>query len=203
VDARANLRVLRVRLPDNPGVPGSHSRPLRLPGRRLVTTFAAAVTSYAAITTLGPPARAITVATRDEATPCWAEQIDVTASPTQGAVGHRALTLTFSLVGGEPCTLTGYPGVDSGTGGPAIHAEPTPRGYMGGLPPSVDAPPSVLLSISTQGQAIVEGVADDGTGNACPSYTDLNVSPPDINMVFTVPATIDACQLQVHPVTEG
>ena len=139
----------------------------------------------------------------DEGTPCWGEQISVTASPTEGAVGHRAVILTFSLVGGEPCTLTGYPSVDSGAGGPVIHAEPTPRGYMGGLPPAVDVPPSVILSVSTQGQAIVEGMAVDGSGNACPSYTDLRVSPPDIGLVFTVPATIDACQLQVHPVTAG
>ena len=81
---------------------------------------------------LGPPAWAVPV--EDEATPCWAEQIAVSAAPTQDAVGHRALTLMFSLAGGaEPCTLTGYPWVDSGTGGPAIHAEPTLRGYMGGL----------------------------------------------------------------------
>ena len=80
------------------------------------------------------------------------------ASPTQGAVGHRALTLIFSLAGGAgPCTLTGYPGVDSGTGGPLINAEPTLRGYMGGLPANVDVPPTVTLSISTQAQAIVEG----------------------------------------------
>lgn len=172
-------------------------------GRRLVATFAAAATGYAVGTLLGPPARAVPIVTGDEGTPCWAEQIDVTASPTQGAVGHRAVTLTFSLVGGEPCTLTGYPWVDSGTGGPAIHAAPTPRGYMGGLPSSVDEPPSVILSISTQAQAIVEGMAVDGSGNPCPGYTDLRVSPPDINMMFTVPTTIDACQLQVHPVTQA
>jgi Protein of unknown function (DUF4232) len=156
---------------------------------------------YAAITTPGPPARAVPFATGDEATPCWAQQIAVTASSTQGAAGHRAVTLTFSLVGGEPCTLTGYPWVDSGTGGPGIHAEQTLRGHMGGLPPAVDVPPSVPLSISTQGQAIVESMAVDAGDTACPSYTDLHVTPPDVSLVFTVPATIDACQLQVHPVT--
>jgi hypothetical protein len=46
-------------------------------------------------------------------------------------------------------------------------------------------------------------MAVDGSGNPCPGYTDLHVSPPDISTAFTVPATIDACQLQVHPVTEG
>jgi Protein of unknown function (DUF4232) len=128
----------------------------------------------------------------------------VSASPTQSAVGHRSLTLIFTLAGGgEPCTLTGYPGVDSGTGGPPIHAQPTLRGYMGGLPADVDVPPTVVLSLSTQAQAIVEAMAVDASGNQCPSYTDLAVSPPDIVQVIDVPAGIDACVLEVHPVTAG
>jgi hypothetical protein len=181
-------------------MPGAHVRPPRRPARRLVPSFAAAATGYAATLALGPPASAVPV--EDEATPCWAEQVAVSASPTQGAVGHRALTLIFSLAGGaQPCTLTGYPWVDSGTGGPAIHAERTLRGYMGGLPASVDVPPTATLSISTQAQAIVEGMAVDDSGNPCPSYTDLRVNPPDTSVVFTVPAAIDACQLEVHPVT--
>jgi hypothetical protein len=153
---------------------------------------------------LGPSAWAAPPDTIDEPTPCWAEQIAVNATPTQGAVGHRALTLIFALAGGgQPCTLTGYPGVYSGNGGPPIQAEPTLRGYMGGLPADVNVPPTVILSVSTQAQATVEGMAIDGSGNPCPTYTEVGVSPPDILQVFTVPATIDACTLQVHPVTAG
>jgi len=169
-----------------------------------------AATSYAATALVGPPAWAEPADSVDQPAPCWSEQVAVSASPTQGAAGHRGLTLMFTLAGGaDPCTLTGYPGVDSGTGGPAIHAQPTPRGYMGGLPAGVDVPPSVILSLSTSGQAVVEGVEGvegpgfDAEGNACPTYTDLAVSPPDIIQVFTVTATIDACRLEVHPVTAG
>ena len=140
----------------------------------------------------------------DEATPCWGEQVAVSASPTDAAVGHRAVTLTFSLAGGaDPCTLTGYPSIDSGAGGPLIHAKPTLRGYLGGLPQGVNAPPTVTLSISSQGQAIVEGLATDSKGNQCPSYTELRVNPPNTTVVLTVPATIDSCELQVHPITAG
>ncbi|WAC94164.1 DUF4232 domain-containing protein [Mycobacterium sp. Aquia_213] len=149
---------------------------------------------------LGPHASAVPVG--EQAEPCRSEQVAVTASPTQGAVGHRSLTLAFSLAGGaEPCTLTGYPAIETGTGGPDIHAKPTPRGYMGGLPSSVDVPPTVTLSLAGQGQAIVEGLAVDGQGNPCPNYTALRVNPPNTIIVLTVPATIDACELQVHPVT--
>lgn len=128
----------------------------------------------------------------------------MSASPAQGAAGHRSLTLIFTLAGGgEPCTLTGYPGVDSGTRGPPIHAEPTLRGYMGGLPAGIDVPPTVTVSLSQQAQAIVEGMATDAAGNQCPDYTDLAVTPPDIVQVATVPVSIDACALQVHPITAG
>nr|WP_232078792.1 DUF4232 domain-containing protein [Mycobacterium florentinum]BBX80179.1 hypothetical protein MFLOJ_39660 [Mycobacterium florentinum] len=149
---------------------------------------------------LAPHASAVPVG--DEAEPCRSEQVAVTASPTQGAVGHRSVTLMFSLAGGaEPCTLTGYPAIETGGGGPDIHAKPTLRGYMGGLPSDADVPPTVTLALAAQGQAIVEGMAVDGMGNPCPSYTALRVNPPNTVIVVTVPATIDACELQVHPVT--
>ncbi|BBX63848.1 hypothetical protein MSAS_30220 [Mycobacterium saskatchewanense] len=152
----------------------------------------------------GPPARAVPFDTGDQPTPCWSDRIAVNASPIQAAVGHRAVTLYFSLASGvEPCTLTGYPGVDTGDGGPLLHGEPTPRGYMGGLPVGVEVPPTVTLSLSTQAQAVVEGVAIDRDGNLCPTYTGLLVTPPDAGQVFSVAAPIDACSLQVHPVTAG
>lgn len=157
---------------------------------------------YATAALLGWAASAMPLESGDEATPCRSEQVAVTAAPAEGAVGHRAVTLTFALAGGaEPCTLTGYAWVDSGAGGPPIHAQPTLRGYLGGLPAGADVPPTVLLSISSQGQAIVEGMAMHGSGAACPTYTDLRVNPPDTEVVLTVAATIDACDLQVHPIT--
>ena len=176
-------------------VPRRIGRPARL---------AALVAGYAVAAAQGSPAWAVPLDTADEPPPCWSDEVAVSASPVQAAVGHRSVTLLFTLAGGaEPCTLTGYPGVDSGDGGPLIHAEPTPRGYMGGLPADVDEPPTVTLSIATQGQAVVEGVAVDGDANPCPTYTSLLVYPPDISQTYTVPAAIDACSLQVHPITAG
>ncbi|BCI84904.1 hypothetical protein NIIDMKKI_01100 [Mycobacterium kansasii] len=84
-----------------------------------------------------------------------------------------------------------------------IHAQPTLRGYMGGLPASVTVPPTITVSLSQQAQTVVESIAFDAGGNRCPTYTDLLVNLPDTPVVFTVPATIDACQLQVHPITEA
>lgn len=170
----------------------------------MALSLAAAATAYAATGMLMPSAWAEPSDAIDQPTPCWSEQVAVSASPTQAAVGHRGVTLLFALAGGaDPCTLSGYPGVDSGAGGPLIHAQPTPRGYLGGLPSGVEVPPTVTLSLSSQGQAVVEGMAVDADGNPCPGYTDLVVSPPAIMQVFTVPAALEACRLEVHPVTAG
>ncbi|MCV7352990.1 DUF4232 domain-containing protein [Mycobacterium parmense] len=149
------------------------------------------------------PAWALPADGTDGPTPCWSDQIAVSASPAQAAMGHRGLTLLFTLAGGaEPCSLTGYPGVDARAGGPPAHARPTPRGYLGGLPAGVDVPPIVTLSLSTSAQAVVEGTAATD-GGPCPTYAELLVNPPDTMAVFTVPVAIDACELEVHPVTAG
>ncbi|ORV70157.1 DUF4232 domain-containing protein [Mycobacterium gastri] len=148
-----------------------------------------------------PPAAA---APADQPPPCSAGQLIVSAGQPQAAVGHRAITLTFALADDAmPCTLTGYPDVDSGAGGPLIYAEHTLRGYLGGLPANVGVPPTVTLTQSQPAQAIVEGTAIDGNGNPCPTYTELRVTPPGAASAVTVPTGIEACQLQVHPVVLG
>lgn len=138
----------------------------------------------------------------DDQPSCTAAQIVVTALPLRAGAGHRGVPLEFSLTpGSAPCTLTGYPGVDSSAGGPPIHAQRTLRGYLGGLPEDVDAPPTVTLAPGSPAEAIVEGVAVDADGNPCPTYTGLWVTPPDTSGTVGVPVVIDTCELQVHPVT--
>lgn len=177
------------------------TRPPHRRFRRSVAGFAVATTTLAA-PVLGPAAWAAPADTDDEPTPCKADQIAVGASPTRGAVGHRALTLVFSLASGAmPCTLTGYPEVESDAGGPFIRAEPTPRGYLGGLPAADAVPPTATLSLSQQAQAIVESVAVNADNNPCPTYTELRVNPPNTNQLFTVAVPVDSCHLQVHPIT--
>ncbi|MFE3226196.1 DUF4232 domain-containing protein [Nocardia sp. NPDC059228] len=133
---------------------------------------------------------------------CGAGQVDVTADVMSPATGHRGVKLTFSLAAGAaPCTLTGYPGVDTGAGGPLLHADRTPRGYMGGLPQGSDEPPTATLESNRPGTAVVEGIAVDASGNHCPLYTNLQVTPPNSTDTRTVAVTIDSCALHVHPVT--
>jgi hypothetical protein len=152
-----------------------------------------------ATATVGATIALPSTAHADQPPPCSSGQVAVSASWAPPGLTHRAVLLTFTLTpGAAPCTLTGYPGVDSGAGGPLIHAQRTLSGYLGGLP--ADVPPTVTVSESQQAQAVVEGMAVDANGNQCPTYTDLRVTAPDTTDTVTVPATIDTCQLQVHPI---
>jgi Protein of unknown function (DUF4232) len=160
-----------------------------------ITTLVAIATATVATTIALPP-----TAHADPTPPCSSGQVQVSNGGEQAASGHRELLLMFSLAAGAgPCTLTGYPGVDSGTGGPLIHADRTMSGFMGGI--RAEAPPTVSLTPSQPAYAVVEGVGFDiTTGSGCPTYTDLRVTPPDTTQTITVPAGIDTCELQIHPV---
>jgi hypothetical protein len=93
----------------------------------------------------------------------------------------------------------GYPGVDTGDGGPLLHAERTPSGFQGGL--RTDELPTVTVAADQPQYAVVEGVAVDRNdyNRLCPTYTQLLVTAPDTTETFTVPVGIDTCELQVHP----
>jgi hypothetical protein len=153
----------------------------------------AAVTAAA---TVGLPA----VAHADPAPPCATGQVRVSNGGEHRQSGHRAVVLTFRLApGAQPCTLTGYPGVDSGGGGPLLHADRTLNGYMGGL--DTDDLPTLTVSQYQPATALVEGVAVDRDDpyRLCPTYTDLLVTPPDTTESTTIPIWMDTCELQVHP----
>ncbi|WP_081290952.1 DUF4232 domain-containing protein [Mycobacterium asiaticum] len=165
---------------------------LRIPALLVASTFAAA----ASCPVVGHA--------DDSAPPCQSGQVVVGASRTQAAATHRAVLLTFELASyAPPCTVTGYPGVDSGIGGPQLQAQRTLRGYLGGLPTSVGEPPTITLAMASPAYAVVESVAVDGTGGPCPSYSSLRVTPPDNTDTQDVPVTIDGCALQVHPIGSG
>ena len=138
----------------------------------------------------------------DQTPPCASGQVQVTNDGRDSASGHREVTLMFSLApGAAPCTLTGYPGVDSGAGGPLLHAKRTLSGFMGGLRGPAVTPPTITLSPSQPAYAVVEGVGFDiKTGSGCPTYTDLQVTPPDTTDTVTVPGGFDTCELEIHPV---
>jgi hypothetical protein len=158
--------------------------------------LAAMATAFAGF--IGMPA----VAQADSPPPCRTGQVVAQYGLQQSASGHREVVLKFVLApGDQPCTLTGYPGVDTGDGGPLLHAERTLSGFQGGL--RTDTLPTVTVAADQPQYAVVEGVAVDRNDpyRKCPTYTELLVTAPDTTGTFTVPVPIafDTCELQVHP----
>lgn len=140
------------------------------------------------------------VAQADPPPPCTSGQILVANQLQQSASGHGAVVLKFHLApGAQPCTLTGYPGVDTGDGGPLLHAERTLSGFQGGL--RTDQLPTVTVAADQPQYAMVEGVSVDRNDpyRKCATYTQLLVTAPDSTETLTVPVTIETCELQVHP----
>jgi hypothetical protein len=140
------------------------------------------------------------VAQADQPPRCTNGQIVVTRGFQQSASGHRAVVLEFRLASGDqPCALTGYPGVDTGDGGPLLHAERTLSGFQGGL--RTDQLPTVTVEAGRPQYAVVEGVSADRNDpyRKCPAYTQLLVTAPDTTETSTVPVRIETCEIQVHP----
>jgi hypothetical protein len=159
-----------------------------------LTVFTALATAFAA--TVGAPA----VAQASPPLPCQSGQVLAQPGLRQAASGHREVVLTFVLAPeAQPCTLTGYPGVDTGDGGPLLHADRTLSGFMGGL--RTETLPTVTVAADQPQYAVVEGVAVDRSdyNRLCPTYTELMVTAPDATESVTVPVSMDTCELQVHP----
>jgi hypothetical protein len=154
-----------------------------------------AATAFAVTTGLPVVAQA-----DDSPLPCRTGQVVAQYGLQQSASGHREVVLKFRLApGDQPCTLTGYPGVDTGDGGPLLHAERTLSGFQGGL--RTDRLPTVTVAADQPQYAVVEGVAVDknDVDHKCPTYTEFLATAPDTTETFTVPVNIDTCELRVHP----
>jgi hypothetical protein len=126
-------------------------------------------------------------------------------------LGHGGFELMFRNDSGATCTMTGYPGVAALTaaGRQAVQAYRTLRGYQGGLPPSVNVPPTVTLAPGHASYAHVEWVEAEVNGEtSCPSYPAILVTPPNTTVSTRLKVAgangtgIYLCaSLEVHPVT--
>lgn len=158
--------------------------------------LAAIAAAAAAAATIAVPA----TAQADDPPPCSDGQVQVANRGEHRLSGHREVILGFSLSpGAQPCTLTGYPGVDSGEGGPLVHATRATTGFFGNM--TEDPLPTFTLTEEQGAHATVEGVAADRNDpeHLCPTYTELLVTPPDTTESFTIPVGIDTCDLDVLP----
>ncbi|MFE3797505.1 DUF4232 domain-containing protein [Nocardia tengchongensis] len=131
---------------------------------------------------------------------CAPGQVEITAKGRGAAMSHHGITLTFSIANpAQACTLHGYPGLDETTDtGEVIHAERTPGGYM-----AQDADPeaTVVVKSGHPAQAVAESVACGVFGKPDLKVVKTQVTPPNSTDTRTVDASLDTCNLKIHPVT--
>jgi hypothetical protein len=114
------------------------------------------------------------------------------------------LLLTIKLLGGPPCTLSGYPDVRAvdGSNNVLVTAAHIPNGVLGGLATGTTTPPTVTLKPGQTASAVVEWAAA--------AYTPTSICVPNSRISLTVGAggatfqpVSRLCDLVVHPFVAG
>lgn len=116
------------------------------------------------------------------ASPCSNGDLAVTNGPLESADTQRHVTLTFTNQSSHRCTLFGYPGADLVTpaGGVLIHVPRRPANAAH----RVTLGPGDVATADVRAHAI-----DTSTGNACPRWGNLVVTPP--NGFVSHPMSVD------------
>jgi len=137
-----------------------------------------------------PPAAPATVTvtstpsapTPEAAGPCTDDDLQVTNGTLESANTQRHVILSFKNTSTHSCTLVGYPGADLVTpaGGVLINVPRRPA----------NAAPHLTLNPNEVATADVTAYAiDTATGNACPRWGNLVVTPP--NGFVSHPMSVD------------
>ena len=142
--------------------------------------------------------------------PCAMAQLNVSSGRgTVTRAGRQGRIMIFRNAG-QPCTLTGYPGVTvtDGHQHPTAQAVPELRGPLGGLPATLTQPPAVPLATGASASALLDQrwapLDDEG---ACPRYTEMHTSVPGGPQYDT--ETFDErppryfCAAHIHPFVPG
>jgi len=120
--------------------------------------------------------------TPDAAGPCTDDDLEVTNGTLESANTQRHVILSFKNTSTHSCTLVGYPGADLVTpaGGVLINVPRRPA----------NAAPHLTLNPHEVATADVIAYAiDTATGNACPRWGNLVVTPP--NGFVSHPMSVD------------
>jgi hypothetical protein len=168
------------------GCSAERTTPAAPPSTVTVTAPAPAAPAPAAPTTAAPATVTVTNAptapTPDAAGPCADDDLEVTNGTLESANTQRHVILSFKNTSSHSCTLVGYPGADLVTpaGGVLINVPRRPA----------NAAPHLTLNPREVATADVIAYAiDTETGNACPRWGNLVVTPP--NGFVSHPMTVD------------
>jgi hypothetical protein len=125
--------------------------------------------------------------------PCADGDLSVVSGTMQSADTQRHVALSFINVSSHPCTLFGYPGADLVTpaGGVLINVprRPAPAAHRLVLAPNDVARADVATS-----------AIDTATGNDCPRWGALVVTPPNDFQSRALPIDLPICNASISTV---
>jgi Protein of unknown function (DUF4232) len=129
----------------------------------------------------------------DASGPCTDDDLAVTNGPLESANTQRHVTLSFRNTSTHSCTLVGYPGADLVTpaGGVLINVPRRPA----------NAAHHLTLNPGDVATADVTAYAiDTATGDACPRWGNLVVTPPNGFVSHPMSVDVPICSASISSV---
>ncbi|MEN3320009.1 MAG: hypothetical protein V7643_3410 [Mycobacterium sp.] len=164
------------------------------PASTVTVTAATPSTSLAAPAPSSSETPAAPTAVTPEASgPCTDDDLVVTNGPLESANTQRHVILSFKNMSSHSCTLVGYPGADLATpaGGVLINVPRRPA----------NAAHRLTLNPGDVATADVTAyVIDTSTGDACPRWGNLVVTPPNGFVSHPMSVDVPICRATVSSV---
>jgi len=165
------------------------------------TVTVTATTPSTALPAPAPPAAPVTVTVTttpsapapEAAGPCTDDDLAVTNGPLESANPQRHVILSFQNTSSHSCTLVGYPGADLVTpvGGVLINVPRRPA----------NAAHHLTLNPGDVATADVTAYAiDTATGDACPRWGNLVVTPPNGFVSHPMSVDVPICNASISSV---
>jgi hypothetical protein len=166
-----------------------------------VSTVTVTATTPSASAAAPTPAAPVTVTvtttpgapTPEAAGPCADEDLAVTNGPLESANTQRHVILSFKNTSSDACTLVGYPGADLVTpvGGLLINVPRRPANAA----PHLTLNPGEIATADVTAYAI-----DTATGNDCPRWGNLVVTPPNGFVSHPMSVDVPICNASISSV---
>jgi hypothetical protein len=161
------------------------------------TVTVTATTPSMSVPAPAPPAAPVTTTPSapapEAAGPCTDDNLAVTNGPLESANTQRHVILSFQNTSSHSCTLVGYPGADLVTpaGGVLINVPRRPA----------NAAHHLTLNPGDVATADVTAYAiDTATGDACPRWGNLVVTPPNGFVSHPMSVDVPICNASISSV---
>jgi hypothetical protein len=169
------------------GCSAQHTTPAAAPAPEAPPTVTVTATPSAS------PAPVPSPSTPEASGPCSDDDLTVTNGPLESANTQRHVVVSFTNTSAHSCTLVGYPGANLVTpaGGVLINVPRRP----GAAAHHLTLEPGEVATADITAYAI-----DTSTGNTCPRWGNLVVTPPNDFVSHPLSVDVPICSATVSSV---